>query len=81
MVREKGSSAMRVDLETAGVPYVDEYGLVGDFHAFSGIPMALLGAKAGIPLVVMQKLMYHSDPKLTRICTFTLWLMTRPKSW
>ena len=60
----KGAEMLRVDLEAAGVPYVDEYGLVGDFHAFRH-SFGSLGAKAGIPLAVMQKLMRHSDPKLT----------------
>lgn len=50
--------------EIDAVPYKDEYGRNGDFHAFRHT-YGTLGAKAGIPLVTMQKLMRHSDPKLT----------------
>ncbi len=64
MWRDKGAVMLRVDLEAAGVPYVDEYGRIGDFHAFRHT-YGTLGAKAGIPLATMQRLMRHSDPKLT----------------
>ena len=59
-----GAEMLRVDLKAAGVPYVDEYGRVGDFHAFRHT-FGTLGAKAGIPLATMQKLMRHSTPTLT----------------
>ncbi len=61
---DNGAKMLRLDLEAAGVPYKDEYGRYGDFHAFRHT-YGTLGAMAGIPLVTMQKLMRHSDPKLT----------------
>jgi integrase len=69
----KGAEMIRTDLEAAGILSrdangdlitVDEYGLSYDFHGLRHT-FATLGAKAGIPLAVMQKLMRHSDPKLT----------------
>ena len=73
MWADKGAEMIRADLEAAGVLSrnadgvlitVDELGLVYDFHGLRHT-FATLGAKAGIPLAVMQKLMRHSDPKLT----------------
>ena len=70
---DKGAEMIRTDLEAAGVlsrnadgdlVTVDELGLVYDFHGLRHT-FATLGAKSGIPLVAMQKLMRHSDPKLT----------------
>ncbi len=69
----KGAAMIRADLEAAKIlsrdangnlNTVDEYGLSYDFHGLRHT-FATLGAKAGIPLAVMQKLMRHSDPKLT----------------
>ncbi len=69
----KGADMIRLDLEAAGILSrdvngdlitLDEYGLSYDFHGLRHT-FATLGAKAGIPLAVMQKLMRHSDPKLT----------------
>jgi hypothetical protein len=51
-------------LEAAGIPVIDDCGMVVDFHSLRHT-FARLGAKAGIPLAVMQKRMRHSDPKLT----------------
>ena len=64
MRRDKGAKMLRVDLEAAGIPATDEYGRVVDFHSLRHT-FGTLGAKAGIPLATMQKLMRHSDPKLT----------------
>lgn len=74
---DRGAEMLRVDLESAGVPYVDEYGRYGDFHAFRGT-FATLGAKSGIPLAVMQRLMQHSTPTLTS--NFYSFIMTTDKA-
>jgi len=60
----KTGKMMRLDLERAGLPYVDEDGLFADFHAHRHGFISNLG-KAGVPLAVAQKLARHSDPKLT----------------
>ncbi len=69
----KGAEMIQMDLEAAGIlrrdnkgvlNTTDEHGLVYDFHGLRHT-FATLGAKAGIPLATMQKLMRHSDPKLT----------------
>jgi integrase len=62
--KDKGGAMLAVDLEAAKIAAVDDTGCVVDFHALRHT-FATLGAKAGIPLAVMQKLMRHSDPKLT----------------
>ena len=54
---------MRLDLERAGLPYVDEGGLFADFHTHRHTFISNLG-KAGVPLATAQKLARHSDPKL-----------------
>ncbi len=64
MLVDNGAKILQIDLEDAGVLYKDEYGRYGDFHAFRHT-YGTLGTMAGIPLVAMQKLMRHSDPKLT----------------
>ncbi len=73
MWQAKGAAMIRVDLEAAGIIdrdangnliTTDDCGLSYDFHGLRHT-FATLGAKAGIPLAVMQKLMRHSDPKLT----------------
>ena len=53
---------LRVDLEAAGVPYEDESGQTGDFHAFRHTFITLLN-QAGVPLATAQKLMRHSTPR------------------
>ena len=55
---------MRLDLERAGLPYIDEDGLFADFHGHRVSFITALG-KAEVPLVMAQKLARHSDPKLT----------------
>ncbi len=60
----KGAAMIQVDLKAAGIPYKDENGRVGDFHALRHTYGTLLN-KAGVPLVTAQRLMRHSDPKLT----------------
>ena len=54
---------MREDLEAAEVPYVTPEG-TADFHALR-VTYATMLARAGVSLVQAQKLMRHSDPKLT----------------
>ena len=51
------------DLLNAGIEYETSEG-VADFHALR-VTFATNLARAGVPLVVAQKLMRHSDPKLT----------------
>jgi integrase len=53
MWRDKGAVMLRVDLEAAGIPAIDEYGRVVDFHSLRHT-FGTLGAKAGIPLATMQ---------------------------
>jgi integrase len=60
----KTSKMVRLDLERAGLPYVDEDGAFADFHAHRHMFISNLG-KAGVPLATAQKLARHSDPKLT----------------
>lgn len=64
MWREKGSEMVEKDLETAGVPYRDASGKQFDFHAWRG-QLATLLNQSGTPLVTAQRIMRHSDPKLT----------------
>ncbi len=55
---------LKADLEAAGIAVTDAYGRKIDFHALRhtcGTRMA----RAGVPLAVAQKIMRHSDPKLT----------------
>lgn len=55
---------LRGDLKAAGIPYRDAAGAVFDFHALRGQYATLL-VRAGTPAGVVQRLMDHSDPKLT----------------
>ncbi len=73
MWKGKGAEMIRVDLEAAGIISrdahgelitLDEYGLSYDFHGLRHTFATLLN-NARIPLVTAQKLMRHSDPKLT----------------
>ena len=70
---EKGAEMIRADLEAAGIlarnaegvlNIADQYGLVYDFHGLRHTFATMLN-KAGVPLATAQKLMRHSDPKLT----------------
>jgi integrase len=55
---------LRFDLKAAGVPYRDAAGAVFDFHALRGQYATML-VLAGTPGGIVQRLMDHSDPKLT----------------
>jgi integrase len=54
---------MREDRDAAGIPYDTADG-TADFHALR-VTFATRLALAGVSLVQAQKLMRHSDPKLT----------------
>jgi integrase len=54
---------LRRDLEAAGIPYETPEG-VADLHALR-VSYATILARAGVSLVQAQRLMRHSDPKLT----------------
>ena len=69
----KGAEMIRIDLEAGGVLArnadgtlctADEFGLVYDFHSLRATFATLLN-KARVPLATAQRLMRHSDPKLT----------------
>jgi|GEM_PF-3152337 len=53
------------DCEVAGIERTDSRGRVIDVHALRGTFASLL-VIAGTPLAIAQKLMRHSDPKLTQ---------------
>ncbi len=59
----QAAEMVRVDLEAAGIPYL-EGGRVFDFHALRGLLGSYLAA-AGVHPRVAQELMRHSDIKLT----------------
>ncbi len=55
---------LKLDLEAAGIPYKDRSGLVFDFHGLrSQLGTSL--ARAGVDQTTAQKLLHHSDPRLT----------------
>lgn len=58
------SLMVKQDCEAAGVPYEDNQGKVVDFHALRTSYVTNL-ARAGVPLVMAQKLARHSSPNLT----------------
>jgi integrase len=60
----KGVDMLRVDLEAAGIPYVDASGLFFDFHALR-CQTATLADAAGVSPRVVQRLMRHSSLELT----------------
>lgn len=64
MRQEKGADMFRADLEAAGIPVVDDNGRVLDFHSLRHTFGTFLN-RARVPLATAQKLMRHSDPKLT----------------
>lgn len=75
MWKGKGAEMIRADLEAAGILardetnggaliVVDEYGRAYDFHSLRATFATMLNA-AGVPLATAQRLMRHSDPKLT----------------
>ena len=62
--KEKGARMLRLDLETAEIPYQDDSGLFFDFHALR-CQMATLLDAAGVSPRVIQRLMRHSSLALT----------------
>ena len=64
MCKDKAAAMIRHDLKRAGIPYKDGLGRAADFHALRHTCGTLL-CKAGVPLTTAQKIMRHSDPKLT----------------
>ena len=60
----KGAAMLRVDMKAAGVAEKDHKGRIRDFHALRHSYATIL-AKSGVPLPMAQKMMRHSDPKLT----------------
>jgi integrase len=67
--RGHGAQLLRRDLDAAGIPYRDGRGRVFDFHALRGQFVTSL-ARAGVSLVVAQRLARHSNPTLTAM-TYT----------
>lgn len=61
---EAGAEMIRIDLESAGIPYVDETGRVYDFHALRHQFISGL-ALGGVHPKVAQELARHSDIRLT----------------
>ena len=59
-----GSRLLRVDLESAGIAYVDQSGRVADFHALRHTFITNL-ADSGVHPSVAQRLARHSDINLT----------------
>jgi len=59
-----GAELIRVDLEAAGIPYVDDSGRVFDFHALGGQFASAL-ARAGVHPRIAQELLGHSTIDLT----------------
>ncbi len=64
MWKGKGARMLRCDLCRAGVPYVNELGEYLDFHAIRHTTASHMN-KTGVPLGTAQKVMRHSDPKVT----------------
>lgn len=60
----RGAYLIQCDAKAAGIAVVDESGLVLDFHSLRHTFASELSA-AGVPLVMAQQLMQHSDPRLT----------------
>jgi len=61
---DKGAAMLRVDLEAAGIEYVDPTGRFADFHALRHSFGTLL-AQTGVHPKTAQDLMRHSDINLT----------------
>ncbi len=64
MWKDKGFEMLKVDLEAAKIPYVDDKGLQADFHALRHTFGTLL-YKSGVDLASAQRLMRHSKIDLT----------------
>jgi integrase len=69
---KKGAEMLRVDLEAAGIEYVDAAGQYFDFHSLR-CQTATLADQAGASPRVVQKLMRHSSLELT-------WRYTKPRA-
>jgi integrase len=61
---DKAAEMMQVDLQSAGIPYVDEAGKFADFHSLRHTFISDL-AKAGVHPKVCQSLARHSTFELT----------------
>lgn len=59
----RGARMLGADIESIGIAYVEQ-GRYFDFHSLRGMCATRL-AKAGVPLTLVQRVMRHSDPKLT----------------
>ncbi len=60
----RASAVLRSDLRAAGIEYKDATGRVVNFHSLR-TTFATWLAQAGVPIQHAQKLMRHSDPRLT----------------
>jgi integrase len=60
----RGADMLKIDLESAGLPYRDSSGLVFDFHSLR-CQTATLADQAGCSPRVVQRLMRHSTLELT----------------
>jgi len=60
----KGADAIRADMALAEIPEKDAAGRVVDFHSLR-VTFATNLARARVPLQLAQRLMRHSDPRLT----------------
>jgi integrase len=58
------AAVLRDDLALAGIPYRDDAGRVVDFHSLR-VTFATNLARSRVPLQLAQRLMRHSDPRLT----------------
>ena len=58
------SKPTTIDLERAGIPYVDDQGEVFDFHSLR-VQCASSLARANVHVKVMQERMRHSTSQLT----------------
>lgn len=63
-VRRDLVRVLDLDLEAAGIEKSDERGRIVDVHSLR-LTFGTWLARAGVPLTTAQKLMRHSDPKLT----------------
>jgi hypothetical protein len=61
---KEAAEMLRMDLESAGIPYRDEDGRVADFHALRHSYVTLL-ERNGVSPKLAQELARHSDIRLT----------------
>jgi integrase len=64
LTKSASADGIKVDLQAAGIPIIDERGHVVDFHALRDCFSQWL-KNGGVSLSDTQKLMHHSDPSLT----------------